>query len=201
MSPIKHLPAAALAIALLSGCMTATPPAQVTRFHTIEANNIAYGSVAIEMTGVNGDSQSLEQASYSAAVLRELQRLGFTEYRGKDGGSDYVARVRVDQSRLGAVGGRSPISVGVGGNTGGYRSGVGLGIGFNLGGKPKDKIATELSVRIAKRESETALWEGRSLLEVKENSPAAQPGLASAKLAETLFRDFPGQSGTTISVK
>ena len=31
-------------------------------------------------------------------------------------------------------------------------------------------------------------------------APAAQPSLAAAKLADALFKDFPGESGRTISV-
>ena len=33
-----------------------------------------------------------------------------------------------------------------------------------------------------------------------EKAPAAQPSLAAAKLAEALFRGFPGESGRTITV-
>jgi hypothetical protein len=91
--------------------------------------------------------------------------------------------------------------VGVGGSTGSYGSGVGLGIGINLSGPPKDKIVTDLSVRIAKRIDGNVVWEGRASIEAKEGSPASQPGLAAAKLAEALFKDFPGESGTTIRVK
>ncbi|MEO0440146.1 MAG: DUF4136 domain-containing protein, partial [Pseudomonadota bacterium] len=109
-------------------------------------------------------------------------------------------RVLVDQSLLTAGGRRSPVSVGVGGRTGSYGSGVGLGIGINLGGKPKDKIVTELSVRISRQSDGNVVWEGRSSIEAKQGSPASQPGLAASKLAEALFRDFPGQSGSTIKV-
>ena len=90
--------------------------------------------------------------------------------------------------------------MGVGGSTGSYGSGVGLGIGINLGGRPKDKIVTELSVRITKRQGDQVVWEGRASVEAKHGSPASQPGLAAAKLAEALFKDFPGESGTTIRV-
>jgi len=92
------------------------------------------------------------------------------------------------------------VSVGVGGRTGGFGSGVGVGIGINLGGGPKDRIATELSVRIAKRADDKVIWEGRSSVEAKDGSPASQPALAAAKLAEALFTGFPGESGRTIRV-
>jgi hypothetical protein len=57
-----------------------------------------------------------------------------------------------------------------------------------------------LSVRIARRDGGNVVWEGRASVEAKQGSPASQPGLAAAKLAEALFRDFPGESGTTIRV-
>lgn len=31
-------------------------------------------------------------------------------------------------------------------------------------------------------------------------TPAAQPGIAAAKLAEALFKDFPGVNGETIEI-
>ena len=186
---------------LLSGCTAMTPPVDVTRFHNAQVAPIVPGSVIIEANVTDeGDSRSIEYATYSAAILRELQRVGFTEARDDAKNSQYVARYTIDRAVLSAGGSRSPISVGVGGSTGSYGSGVGLGIGINLGGQPKDKIVTELSVRITKRADGNVVWEGRALVEAKQGSPAAQPGLAAAKLAEALFKDFPGVSGTTIRV-
>jgi hypothetical protein len=49
--------------------------------------------------------------------------------------------------------------------------------------------------------SATALWEGRAVFAVRADSPLAQAPLGSAKLAEALFKGFPGQSGETILVK
>ena len=95
---------------------------------------------------------------------------------------------------------RSPVSVGVGGSTGSYGSGLGLGIGINLGGGPKPTQDLQLSVRIDDAATGQALWEGRALTAVRAKAPAAQPSLAAAKLAEALFKDFPGESGRTITV-
>ena len=201
MNGFQTLATAAMASVALSGCVAMTPPVDVTRFHNAQATPIEPGRIIIEANVADeSQSRSIEQASYRAALLRELQRLGFSEARAGDSHSDYVARYTVERSQITAGGSRSPVSVGVGGSTGSYGSGVGLGIGINLGGQPKDKIATELSVRIAKSGSNTVVWEGRASVEAKAGSPAAQPGLAAAKLAEALFRDFPGESGTTIRV-
>ena len=190
-----------LAALLVSGCTAMTPPVDVTRFHNAQVAPIIPGTIRIQANVTEeGDGRSLEYGTYSAALLRELQRVGFAEARDNPDKSEYVARYTIDRAVLSAGGSRSPVSVGVGGSTGSYGSGVGLGIGINLGGRPKDKIVTELSVRISDRASGNVVWEGRASIEAKQGSPAAQPGLAAAKLAEALFRDFPGVSGTTIRV-
>ncbi len=188
-------------ILTLGACVAATPPVETIRFHNAASEPIAVGSIAISTIVDETDNRILEQRTYDAAVMQELQRVGFSDTGNAPDSSEYIARVTIEQSRITAGGRRSPVSVGVGGNTGSYGSGVGLGIGINLGGRPKDKIATELSVRIARRSNSDVIWEGRSSVEAKEGSPASQPGLAASKLAEALFRDFPGESGTTIKVK
>lgn len=202
MKQFQSVMAASLAVVTLNACMTTTPPVEVTRFHTADSQNFAFGTVEVVSALDETENNSLEQNTYKAAVRRELQNAGFTDAGNLSAASEYVARLSIDRFKIDAAGARrSPVSVGVGGSTGSYGSGVGLGIGINLGGRPKDKIATELSVRIARRSDNSVVWEGRSYVEAKENSPAAQPGLAASKLAEVLFRDFPGQSGETIRVK
>ena len=201
MAGFPSIATGVLAALLVSGCTAMTPPVDVTRFHNAQVAPIIPGTIRIQANVTEeGDGRSLEYGTYSAALLRELQRVGFAEARDNPDKSEYVARYTIDRAVLSAGGSRSPVSVGVGGSTGSYGSGVGLGIGINLGGRPKDKIVTELSVRISDRASGNVVWEGRASIEAKQGSPAAQPGLAAAKLAEALFRDFPGVSGTTIRV-
>ncbi len=201
MTRFHHLIAIAGLTYALGACVAATPPVEVTRFHNAPSEPITTGSIAITSVVDQSDNHILEQRTYDAAVMRELQRAGFSDSGSDPDASEYVAHVAIEQSRITADGRRSPVSVGVGGRTGGYGSGVGLGIGINLGGRPKDRIATELSVQIARRSDGDIIWEGRSAVEAKDGSPASQPGLAASKLAEALFRDFPGESGTTIRVK
>ncbi|HEY9090059.1 DUF4136 domain-containing protein [Parasphingorhabdus sp.] len=176
------------------------PPANVTRFHNAPTAPITTGTISIMSPAESSEGTVLEYGTYTAAVRRELQRIGYTELASGAEDSEYVARISVQTSRLSADGSRSPVSVGVGGSTGSYGSGIGVGIGINLSGKPKDKIATELSVRISRRADNQAIWEGRSWIEAKAGSPGSQPALAASKLAEALFKDFPGESGTTITV-
>lgn len=181
----------------LAGCQTAVAPVEVTRFHI--GDQTGRGTIAVEPLTLSDDT-SIEYRTYAAAVGQELQRLGFSEQSGT--GSQYIASVnymrgvrdRLDQ-------GRSPVSVGVGGATGSYGSGVGVGIGIDLSGPPKPIVTTQLNVQIKRRSDMSVIWEGRAITQAKEGSPAAQPGMAAAKLAGALFRDFPGVSGRTIRVK
>ncbi|MBB4641387.1 DUF4136 domain-containing protein [Rhizorhapis suberifaciens] len=189
--------AALLVPMTLAGCQTAVAPVEVTRFHM--GDQTGRGSVAVEPMTLSDDS-SIEYRTYAAAVAQELQRIGFAEQTGAN--SQYVASVnymRGVRDTLG--GGRSPVSVGVGGATGSYGSGVGLGVGINLSGPPKPLVTTQLNVQIRRRSDRSVIWEGRAVTEAKEGSPAAQPGMAASKLAEALFKDFPGVSGQTIKVK
>lgn len=189
---------AALAALPLAGCATAVPPVEVTRFHT--GAPATTGSIAVEEMLGNPDV-SLEFRTYAAAVSRELQGVGFSEGDAKS--SDFIASVAFRRAFRPSGIDRSgkPVSVGVGGSTGSYGSGLGVGIGINLSGKPKDIVSTEMSVRIKRRSDGTVIWEGRALTEAKQGTPASQPGLVAGKLANALFKGYPGQSGQTIRVK
>ncbi|MDK2761876.1 MAG: DUF4136 domain-containing protein [Sphingopyxis sp.] len=191
----------------LGGCATAVPPVEVTRFHAASPAGWAPGTRYTVDTAPLGDAAamvgasqpSLEWDSYRSAVERQLQLQGLV---AAPDGTRAPLKVRIGFDRMDrtGVGRRSPVSVGVGGSTGSYGSGVGLGVGFNLGGGPRKVQDLQLVVRIDDSASGQALWEGRALAAVPVKAPAAQPGLASAKLAEALFRDFPGESGRTINV-
>lgn len=200
---MHHLSVALLSAAALAlgGCATAVPPVEVTRFHKAIPGWAPGTRYAIQTAPLDDPAAmpSIEWNSYRAAVEQQLQRQGLVA-----AGANETAplRVRVGFDRSQQLDGprRSPVSVGVGGSTGSYGSGVGLGIGFNLGGGPKRMADLQLSVRIDDAATGQALWEGRALTAVPVKAPAAQPSLAAAKLAEALFKDFPGESGRTISV-
>ncbi|WP_425470224.1 DUF4136 domain-containing protein [Sphingobium fluviale] len=199
----KHWVMGALlpAVALLGGCATAVSPVEVTRFHAPDPVARSGGFLIESM--VPQASDSIEFRTYAAAVSQEMQRIGFTDEAGKQTlvPSEYVVRVDAQRSVQSPLVNRSPVSVGVGGSTGSYGSGVGLGIGIDLSGKPKNIVTTSLSVQIRKRADNSTIWEGRAMTQAKEGTPAAQPGLAAAKLASALYSDYPGKSGETITVK
>ena len=185
------------ALSLLSACVVPTGPVEVTRFNRA-AEGVTYGTgtYSVEVAGDSAAGQGLAASPYIVAVSREMQRVGYSE---RAGNADVIAEVRVGVATYQPER-RSPVSVGVGGSTGSYGSGVGLGVGINLGGGPKAQVETTLDVRIVRRSDNLVLWEGKAVQAAKAGSPAAQPGIAAAKLAEAMFKDFPGKSGETIRV-
>jgi len=202
-----HFPAALLCAAALGGCATTVPPVEVTRFHANAVAGWAPGTRYTIDTASLGDAAgmvgaaqpSLEWNSYRTAVERQLQLQGLVA-AGNGAAAPLKVRIGFDRSERVSGGGKSPVSVGVGGSTGGWRSGVGLGVGFSFGGGPRKVQDLQLSVRIDDAATGNALWEGRAVAAVPVKAPAAQPSLAAAKLAEALFKDFPGESGRTINV-
>lgn len=197
---LKQIAVPALLALALPACATAVPPVEVTRFHL--GNPARSGTIAVEEMPDNPDV-GLEFRTYAVAVDRALQGVGFTPVRAGVA-SDYVARVGFRRSfrPTGYGDDGRPVSVGVGGGVGsGGFSGMGVGIGINLSGKPKDVVMTELQVQIRRRSDSAAVWEGRAVTQARENTPAAQPGIAAGKLADALIGDYPGESGRTITVK
>lgn len=200
---MTRLAASRIAVALLAAlplaaCVAPTGPVEVTRFHLPDTSALGRGPIAVEPApGVDG--QSLEFRSYAAAVARQLVLVGYAEQVAGPG--EQVAQVRVERRTLLPERRESPVSVGIGGSTGSYGSGLGVGIGLNLSGPPPEEVATDLAVTIRQRATGTVLWEGRASFTVRASSPLADTQLGAAKLAEALFKGFPGKSGETILVE
>lgn len=197
---MKTLPLACalLALAGLSGCVTPVGPVEVTRFHIADTATLGKGGIAVE-PAPGADSKSLEWQAYQIAVQRQLALIGYTEAAAGQGGQ--VAELRLDRRTYQPERSRGPVSVGVGGSTGSYGSGVGLGIGLNLSPRPADQVQTEMGVMIRDRATRQTLWEGRASFTASVKSPLGETALAAPKMAEALFKGFPGQSGETIEVK
>ena len=192
---MKMIPVAALAagLALLSGCVAPIGPVEVTRFHVPDVSPLGRGAISIE-PAPGMDGQSLEFRSYAAAVMRQLTLLGYSE-QVAGSSSPQVAVMRMERHTFQPQRERGPVSVGVGGSTGSYGSGLGVGIGFDLSGPPPEQVDTLLSVTIKDRASNQAIWEGRASYTVSAKSPTASTALGAAKIAEALFKGFPGVSG------
>ncbi len=190
--------ALALGLLALSGCVTPIGPVQVTRFHAADISPLGKGTISIE-PAPGSDGNSIEWQTYRAAVMRQLERLGYTA--ASPGAGAQIAHMKVTRSTFQPSGSSSPVSVGLGGSAGSRGTGLGLGIGLNLSPKPKEQVATELAVAIRDRTSGAVLWEGRASFTVTTASPLAGTALGAPKMSEALFLNFPGQSGETIEVK
>ena len=189
----------------LSGCATALPPVEATRFHRLEAPALPPGRYAF-VAPDSATSPSLANRGYEIAVARQLDRLGLSGAQTMAAGTaEYQVSVHVSRDRApaDAAGRAAGVSVGVGGGPGGYRSGLGVGVGLDLTqllADRRDLVVTTLSVRLTRTGESLPLWEGRAQSVARTGTPAAQPELDADKLATALFRDFPGRSGETIRV-
>lgn len=175
-----------LILIAVAGCATTPRPIDVTRFSATP--DIVRGAAI----PAPGGPPTLEQRSYEDAVGRALARTGF-------GGSEsprYTYSVDVSRDTRARLARRSPVTIGIGGGTGGYGGGVGLGASFGLGGQRSgDSVVTRLSVQLRERAGGRVVWEGRA-----EGESAVSDAASVDRLADALFRDFPGESGRTISV-
>lgn len=193
--------AAVLAAMTATACVAPVGPVEVTRFIAPDAPTLGRGVVRVDAQP-GTDPASLEFRTYAAAVGRELAKAGYTEAPyGSATGATQVALLSVQRQTWAPGRDGSPVSVGVGGSTGSYGGGVGLGIGFDLSGPPPEQVATEMRVMIKDAATDKTLWEGRASFTVSAKSEMAQTSLGAAKMAEALFKDFPGNSGETIYVK
>src|SRR4051812_23190497 len=192
---------ALLLAASLTGCSTtwgdegggARYGTEATRFHL--GDPIARGPIAIEAVTA-AESSTPEFRTYADIVARHLTRLGWTVV-STVGGSEQVAIVNVQQRSMADVR-RPPVTIGIGGGTGGRARGGGGGGSFPVGGGARQLVGTLLEVRIKRRSDGTIFWEGRATTQARPAAPEAQPVPAVEKLAAALFQDFPGESGRTI---
>lgn len=195
---VLPLAAAALAILSLAGCVAPVGPVEVTRFHAPDTAALGKGTISVE-PAPGADGKSLEWQTYQTAVQRQLALLGYSEAAAGQGAQ--VAELRLSRGTYQPQRSSGPVSVGVGGSTGTYGSGLGIGLGINLSPKPAEQVQTELGVMIKDRATMQTLWEGRASFAVRATSPLADTALGAGKMAEALFKGFPGQSGETIQVK
>ena len=188
-----------LAAFALAASPAVAAPVEVTRFHTPETITTLGRSAVAVIAAPGTDGSSLELRIWLQAVEAELAALHFGT--ATPGAADAVAEVRVEREVQRTERQRGPVSVGVGGSTGGWSSGVGLGVGFNLGGGPKVRVYTRLIVTIRSRATGLSLWECRAENVEREKTRDAAIDQAAPRMAHALFSGFPGTSGATITVK
>jgi hypothetical protein len=157
----------------------------VARFHLGEP--VARAQIAVEPFD-KADSNRPEYPAYAAAVGRQLSRLGWTVVPTATQ-SEQVALIDLEQGSREAVAALSAARVGKGVSA---AAPVGASAGVT---------ATLLEVAIRRRSDGTVFWEGRAVDEARTGAPEAARTAAVERLAEALFRDFPGESGRTIRVR
>jgi len=201
MPRFQHPALLACAAALmLPACATSpyTGPVEVTRFVAPDPAGLGQGTIMIDFPDELGNAAA--RAAFTAAVGKELTRLGYTVVpEGVPAGQ--TAAIRTSRNATTAADNRrNPVNVGVGGQTGSFGSGVGMGVGINLGGgRESPSVLTDLAVRIT-RDDGTTLWEGRAQIATGVKSPYSQVNTSAATLAAGLFRDFPGGNGETVTI-
>jgi len=157
----------------------------VARFHLGEP--VARAQIAVEPFD-KADANRPEYPAYAAAVGRQLSRLGWTVVPTMTQ-SEQVALIDLEQGSREAVAALSAARIGRG-LSATVPAGTSAGV-----------TATLLEVAIRRRSDGTVFWEGRAVGEARTGAPEASRTAAVERLAEALFRDFPGESGRTIRVK
>jgi hypothetical protein len=158
---------------------------EVARFHLSQP--IARSQIAVEAFDA-ADANRPEFAAYAAAVARQLARHGWTVV-ASGVRTEQVAHIDLEQGSREAIAALSAARIGRGISPG-AAAGSSAGV-----------TATLLEVAIRRRSDSTVFWEGRAVGEARTGSPEAARTAAAERLAEALFRDFPGESGRTIRLR
>jgi hypothetical protein len=188
----------------LGGCATGyrAAPVEVTRYHL--GQPLERTSVTVEpMTG--SGPASPEYQLYADAVAAELSAQGYVPAPSGTT-SGYIAAVSFVRASRGSFREQPPVSIGLGGGSfsGGRRGGgvgVGGGLSFGIGGKRREVIGSQLWVQLRRRSNDSVIWEGRAEAEGVSGTAGGDPQVAAARLACALFKDFPGESGISTTVK
>ena len=184
-APLLLLAASLAACAGGGGKRPAGGGLEVARFHL--GDPVARAQIAVEPFD-KADANRPEFPAYAAAVGRQLSRLGWTVVPTTTG-SEQIALIDLEQGSREAVAALSAAR-------------IGRGVSPSLaGGTSPDVTASLLEVAIRRRSDGTVFWEGRAVGEARTGSPEAARTAVVERLAEALFRDFPGESGRTIRLK
>lgn len=184
------------ALLLSLGACATTPSANVLRFHQnqpMERGTIYLRPANPQMAG------GLEFQAQANAVATQLQAQGFTVVSTPQT-AQFTAIVNVETTERMAPARQSGLSIGIGGGFSSGNVGVGTSVNVPVGGQPRADVATTttLSVAIVSNPGNQSVWEGRSSLGT--DAGGQQGTTLTPVLAKTLFTDFPGPSGQTVSV-
>jgi hypothetical protein len=182
-----------LMAASLAGCATGggdrrgSGGVEVARFHLGMAEPMVRPNIAVEAFD-RADANRPEFPAYAAAVAKQLTRLGWTVVPTTTQ-SEQIAMIDLEQGSREAIAALTAAR-------------IGRGVAATVpAGSSADRTATLLEVAIRRRSDATVFWEGRAVMEARTGSPEAARTAAVERLAEALFRDFPGESGRVIRVR
>ncbi len=189
-------PAFMAALLLPAAAHAATVKVDVTRFHILAtpAPSLAGNSIRVEPADPEA-AFSLQFGALVASANAELAKAGFKMAAGGQP-VDHVARIRLSGNSE-VMRKRSPISIGIGGGTGGWNSGIGGGVSFPIGGGVRTVTAALLTLQIRRTSDNSALWEGRA----STIAPSIDPISAAPVLLQALLKGFPGPNGQSVTVK
>jgi hypothetical protein len=157
------------------GAQQAGAAVDVTRTHL--GAQLARAQIAVEPVNA-ADANNPDWAAFSTTIERQLARHGYTIAANRPA-SEQIARVTVSQ------GSRAALT-------------TGWPAGLAAGSRSRNVVATLLDVRIQRRSDGSVFWQGRAVAEMPAGTPRAQ---VVERLADALFRDFPGDSGRIIRVQ
>ena len=184
---------------VLAGCAS-TPKAEVTRFHL--GQPIPFDTIMVQQSpqpGAPGAEVPLEFTTYANAVAAELARIGFRPVT--TGNAAYLATLRIEQSTRSSGPRSSPVTIGIGGFTGGSNGGVSGGASFPVGGGGSNVARLNIvALSIRRQSDDTNVWEGRAVREIPANQGGSALTAAVPTLARALLTGFPGVSGQTVLV-
>jgi hypothetical protein len=160
---------------------------EVARFHLGMTEPVARANIAIEAFD-RADANRPQFSTYAAAVARQLTHLGWTVVPST-AQSEQIALIDVEQGSRESIAALSAAR-------------IGRGVSATVpAGNAADRTATLLEVAIRRRSDGTVFWEGRAVTEAPTGSAESERTAAVEKLADALFRDFPGESGRIIRVR
>ena len=196
MSRHMILPALLAALLLPSVAHAATVKVEVTRFHILAppAPPLTGSSITVEPADPAAAS-SLHFGALAAVANAALAKAGFKLAAGGQP-ADHVARISLTGSSE-MVRKRSPISIGIGGGTGGWNGGIGGAVTFPVGGGTRTVTAALMTLQIRRASDGSAVWEGRA----STIAPSIDPISAAPVLLQALLKGFPGPSGQSVTVK
>jgi hypothetical protein len=197
MSRFSNAILAPLAAAtLVAGCAT-TPTAEITRFHL--GQPIPKDTLTV-LPAAGVDGTSLEFRSYAGSVAQQFAAIGYPASPDPNR-SAYIVTVNATQTARLAPPRSSPVSVGIGGATGGSGFGMGGGVTVPVGGSgPSQVNFNQLALQMKRRSDTSIIWEGRASSQIAAGSANASLAAAVPVLTSLLLKDFPGLSGQTVIV-